>query len=258
MPCGHKLRMEASETHFALLYPQTFISKQGIDNSHQQIGHCENHSFSLELETAIATSLQESSSRLTNQIVRNPSGLSVFHSEFDNFDQLINDISGKGSVHTAHGIMLQEISEDSEQSFHELPRVERLKNRSWTEPDESQLEDVYVSQRRSPILQVSRSYVPGSVISHQASQKQDTAWLLLRSVCSADQTIPGWAGFVSELGDPPKRRTAIDYYPVIFEPITQYSTVKECLKYAEEATDEVGQYYVYSTDEGLSAALEFS
>ena len=36
--------------------------------------------------------------------------MSVFHLEFDNYDQFINSINGKGSVHTAHGIMLQELS----------------------------------------------------------------------------------------------------------------------------------------------------
>ena len=69
-------------------------------------GHCENHSFSLELETAIAKSLHQKSSILTNKIVSKPAGPSVFHSKFDNFDQLFNSLSGGGSVHTAHGIML--------------------------------------------------------------------------------------------------------------------------------------------------------
>ena len=41
--------------------------------------------------------------------------------------------------------------------------------------------------------------------------------------------------------------TIIDYYPVIFKPITEYSTVQECLRHAEQATIEVGQHYVFST-----------
>ena len=52
---------------------------------------------------------------------------------------------------------------------------------------------------------------------------------------------------VSETGDTPTQKTVIDYYPVIFKPITQYSTVQECLRCVEEATNEVGQYYVYTT-----------
>jgi len=75
-----------------------------------RMGHCESYSFSLELETALAEAVIQSSTLLSNQIIRSPSGPAVFHSEFDNFDQLLNDLTGKGSIHTAHGIMLQEVS----------------------------------------------------------------------------------------------------------------------------------------------------
>ena len=59
-------------------------------------------SYSLELETALAIMVQQSSNMLTSQIIRNPIGSSLFHSDFDNFDKF----TATGSVHTAHGIML--------------------------------------------------------------------------------------------------------------------------------------------------------
>ena len=44
--------------------------------------------FSFELETALAEEAEASSSLLTNQIYRNPDhSKSVFHSEFDYYDQ---------------------------------------------------------------------------------------------------------------------------------------------------------------------------
>ena len=67
-----------------------------------KLGHSEGNLFSLELETAIAEAVEMSSSTLTNKIIRNPQMMSVFHSEFDNYDQFINRLNGKGSVHTAH------------------------------------------------------------------------------------------------------------------------------------------------------------
>ena len=70
-----------------------------------RLGHSENYSYSLELETALATMVQQSSNMLTSQIIRNPAGNSLFHSDFDNFDKF----TATGSVHTAHGIMLQEV-----------------------------------------------------------------------------------------------------------------------------------------------------
>ena len=65
-----------------------------------KFGHWESYSFSLEVETVIAETLEETSSLLSGQILRNPSVPFVFHSDFDNFDQFVNDLSGAGSVHT--------------------------------------------------------------------------------------------------------------------------------------------------------------
>ena len=52
---------------------------------------------------------------------------------------------------------------------------------------------------------------------------------------------------MSQIGTAPMNLTTIDYYPVIAEPITDYRTVPECLRYAEQATGEVGQEYVITT-----------
>ena len=84
-----------------------------------RFGHCESYSFSFELETALAISVQESSQMLTSQIVRNPGGESLFHSDFDNFDQN----TASSSIHTAHGIMLQEV-EKLEETTIPIPEVD--------------------------------------------------------------------------------------------------------------------------------------
>ena len=59
--------------------------------------------------------------------------------------------------------------------------------------------------------------------------------------------VPSCSGFISRTGDTPQRLTTIDYFPVIPHPITEYATVQETLKYAEEATEEVNQKYVITT-----------
>ena len=75
-----------------------------------RMGHCENYFYTLEMETGLAKAITKTSTLLSTQIVRAPESKSVFHSEFDNFDQLLNSITGNDSVHTAHGIMLQDIA----------------------------------------------------------------------------------------------------------------------------------------------------
>ena len=80
-----------------------------------RLGHCESYNFSLEMETTLAEALELFSSQLSSQIIRHPLPPSVFHSEFDNFDKFVNDVTGRGSVHTAHGIMLQEVCQPNQQ-----------------------------------------------------------------------------------------------------------------------------------------------
>ena len=110
---------------------------------------------------------------MSSKIVSQPTGPSVFHSEFDNFDQLVNSLSGGGSVHTAHGIMLQEVDVSEKLQDKQLPSVLRVKERSWKGIEDKPLEDVFVSQRKSPLMNIITSEVPGSWLSFTESQKHD-------------------------------------------------------------------------------------
>lgn len=214
-----------------------------------RFGHCENYSFTLELETAIAKAVNETSDLLSLQIIRNPSAASVFHSEFDNFDQLINTLSGMDSVHTAHGIMLQDIAgsvEDFGGTVPNLIEVKRDRKRSLDKCPDKELPECYVSQRKSPRLQVDEISNDENRNAFIKSQNLYTIWIKLRALYDK-QEVPGWSGFISLLGNVPENLTRLDYYPVIPHPITQYSTVQECLRYAQNATAEVGQKYTITT-----------
>ena len=72
-----------------------------------KLGHCESYAYSIKLETALANSIAESASVISNSDVvkRQPEG-AVFHSDWDNFDQLVSDVYGTVSIHTAVGIYL--------------------------------------------------------------------------------------------------------------------------------------------------------
>ena len=90
--------------------------------------------------------------------------------------------------------------------------------------------------------------LPDSEVSVIDAAEKDIVWLFMRKdMSSAGQNVPGWGGFVSVTGSRPIQLTTIDYYPVINRPITDYSTVQECLCVAEEATKEDRQTYTIST-----------
>jgi hypothetical protein len=89
-----------------------------------RLGHSETYSFSLECETSIAIAVETTSTLLSPQIVRNPNVPSIFNSYFDNFDQLLNDLCRMASVHTSHGIVLQDCSCPADQEVEgDMPSI---------------------------------------------------------------------------------------------------------------------------------------
>ena len=71
--------------------------------------------------------VQQSSNMLTSQIIRNSAGISLFHSDFNNFDKF----TATGSFHTAYGIMLQEVDQNNKEAIElDIPTIERTKQRS--------------------------------------------------------------------------------------------------------------------------------
>ena len=67
-----------------------------------KLGHVENYTFSIELETAYTVVLNEAYNlTLPQMVLFNSIRLVLSHSDFDNYDQLVN-LSGSVSVHTSH------------------------------------------------------------------------------------------------------------------------------------------------------------
>ena len=78
-------------------------------------------------------------------------GESLFHSDIDNFDEYVSELKGAGSIHTAHGIMMQELKCDAGEhggSVMETPAMLRTKQRSIQLGETQNLHDCYKTQRR--------------------------------------------------------------------------------------------------------------
>ena len=149
-----------------------------------RLGHCESYSFSLELDTALAEAVAEISSMLSNKIIRSPTAPAVFHSEFDNFDQLLNDMTGKSSVHTAHGIMLQDMEGTETGGMKpEVPTLPRRKQRSLRVKSQPPLDDCYVTRRNSPVLVINQREFPGADEAGQRSIRNQILRMLVRLCC---------------------------------------------------------------------------
>ena len=61
------------------------------------------------------------------------------------------------------------------------------------------------------------------------------SWFFSRVIASSgDKAFPGIGGFISLTGTTPPRKTNLDYYTVIPQPITRYEKVKELLEQSAE------------------------
>lgn len=173
----------------------------------------------------------------------NPVSNSVFHSELDNVDKLLNNLTAKESIHTDHGIMLQELDRPSTEEWNttKLPSKARTKKSFFFYVREAvSLPECYVTVRSNPIIQMFQLKQSTFSEAVEESQKLNILWILLGSLIIAQMhLIPSWSGFLSSTARAPQNFTTIDYYPLINQPITEYKTVQECFRVAEEATKEI-------------------
>ncbi|XP_067659430.1 uncharacterized protein [Haliotis asinina] len=217
-----------------------------------KLGHVKNYSFLLEIETAVAVATQQTTSILPTTIVREPTCPSLFHSDYDNYDEFINELEGSGSVHRSHGTMMQELlvaeEEDPGGTQPVLVSIPRTRERTLKQSEAADLPECYIAKRRSPGYKVINKAVDGGKEAYEKIVMKNMLWLLIRPhAAKTSQSVPGWGGFVSLTGKTPLKLTTIEYYPIIPHPITDYKAVKECLSQAEKGTGEVGQQYVITT-----------
>ena len=131
-----------------------------------RLGHCESYSFGLELETAMAKAIDEADSYLTPQIVTGENNI-VFHSEWDNLNKILTNVSGSNVVNSAAGIMLQEQKKDSTTSSVMTPptnskKSKRTKKRSLDVDRPETLPAKVIYSRKGPVFPQSASLSPPS------------------------------------------------------------------------------------------------
>jgi hypothetical protein len=201
------------------------------------------------LETAVAVALDQTSSLLTTRIVKSPANV-LFHSEWDNFNQILTGLHGRPAFNTSAGIMLQEsLHIDSVPQHTNLPAIPRTKERKLQLDTPAPLPPCYITKRKGPDMELHSIQQPDrNSTALQKGLKVYFIWAFCRKASGNDkQQVPALCGFISATGHPPSRLTTIDYYPSITEPITEYNVVKELLRKCEQATQEVGQLYTITT-----------
>ena len=225
-----------------------FRSKQLTTILHR-LGHSESYDFGLELETALAKALDEVSTYLTPQIVTGEGNI-VFHCEWDNLNKTTTSVHGSNIVNSAGGIMVQEVRPGCETSkVRMLPIINKSQQRSLKVNTPETLPPLQFS-RVGPKFPEGSSFTPPveNDTVYATKMQEYYVWLFSRYIGSnGKQPVPGLGGFTSATGTPPPRKSTVDYFTPIHQPITDNSVVRELLKRSEEATVEVGQKWVINT-----------
>lgn len=194
------------------------------------------------METALAKALDEVSTHLTPQIVKGEGNI-VFHCEWDNLNKTTSSIHGSNIVNSAGGIMVQEVNSEFENSdVRTLPVINKSLQRSL-KVDTPAAPPPLTFNRVGPKFPEGCTFtIPVEVEAVYATKVQEYClWLFARYVASGGiQTVPALGGFNSVTGSSPPRKSTIEHYTPIHQPITDSLVVYELLKRSEDATAEVG------------------
>ena len=208
-----------------------FRSKQ-LNMILHRLGHSESYDFSLEMETALAKALDEVSTYLTPQIVTGEGNV-VFHSEWDNLNKTTTNVHGSNIVNSAGGIMVQEVKPAIKNlKVRKLPLINKAQQRSRKMDTPETLLPLHFT-RIGPKFPDGSSFAPPALNDtvYATKMQEYYVWLFSRYIGSTGkQPVPGLGGFTSATGTPPPRKSTVDYYTPIHQPITDNTVVRELLK----------------------------
>ena len=223
-----------------------------------RFGHCVSYSRLLEILTGIQMGIQDHNSPIPPGIVT--TGNEVIHFCWDNFDLNEETLSGAGTTHSTHGVVLQERMPAGTSSVEATPTLPRSKKRSATCEDLI-LEPCFIKSKVEPniALQVKD---PLDIAEHSKKIRvSDSLWILCRLLCAknGEQRVPGWGGWVCLTGgQDAELETTVEYMPPVNAPIKENATVLHVLKLSQEATEAVGQQYTIVTFDLAAAKKAYS
>ena len=222
-------------THLLLPYAvKTLTGNIEIIKTLNKFGHGVSYSQLEENDTALC--LQKLATGLNQRVVL-PASIKppVFTNlAWDNIDRLEKTLTGKGTSHRVNGIAVQAKVYGPDLPKAELPRIEKLKQRSVN--IEHQELEIYVAGARvgpQPLPTID-DHIQEAKEAAPVACKKNLVWILARQTDPESQTIPSWTGFNIRTRDQvPISEDVVGYLPTINAPATELTTVFEILKQSE-------------------------
>ena len=153
-----------------------------------RFGPCQSYTRTLELETAMCSSISANDSVLSPNI--------ALHYNWDNFDLNEETPSGTGTTHSTHGIVIQDVANDAGSKIIEITPVARDRKRI-IKPDTTDLKPCFIKPKVGPNFDIERTKPE---IDFSDTERENFIWFLSRNTGSSFecQTVPSWAGWVSQ------------------------------------------------------------
>ena len=174
---------------------------------------------------------------------------------WDDIDRLEETLTGKGTSHRVNGIAVQAKVYGPRLPNSELPRIEKLKQRSLN--IEHQELPVYLTGTRvgPQPLPTRENQLQEAKKAAQPACIKNLMWILARQAISECQTIPSWTGFNIRTRDQVSvSEDVVEYLPTINAPATALTTVFEILNQSEQIRRELHlQTIVVVMDQALYA-----
>ena len=220
-------------------------------------GHCSSYSQVLELETAMANQIMIHNSILPSNISSSNNKVAMVC--FDNFDINEETPSGSGTTHTTHGIIIQEVqlAKTTDVMLESMDSIPRTHERSikFTVSD---LPPCY-KKHAEPVVAVQPSGHQLDITCFNTKlTESECLWIICRAFCNAMHTVPDWSGWISKtVGEYEFCKSEIGYMEPIFHPITDYSTVLECIVRSVMVSQELNQAYTFVTMDLAAAKIAY-
>ena len=209
-----------------------------------RFGHCQSYTRTLELETAMCSSITADDSVLPPNISLQSN--SVIHFCWDNFDLNEETPSGSGTTHSTHGIVIQEVASGAELETTAMTPVIRDRKRT-IKPDIAELRPCFLKPKVGPNFDI-RCTKPD--IDFSEVEQDHFIWFLSRKTgaCFEHQTVPSWAGWVSQTAqNVDEVCSRVEYMPPINFSINENATVQYIIEQSQAASLQVGQQYCIVT-----------
>lgn len=229
--------------HLALgLGFKSMTGKKEVVQILNKFGHSINYWLSEELETSMAEAITLENTMLPKGMYREPD-LSTCVA-FDNYDEDVETLSGKGTLHETVGICFQNqrerLNEEPQESDKSESEVQKSSRKRKFESTSIPLQPY---RKRLCLKNISdwSTDVVEEPVTYSAAGKQDMLWIMTHHYHKGD--IPMWIGYNSKTVSDNHPKQKVTYLRNHDEISTNPAMVLETLKITGKIAEECGQSY---------------